>query len=102
MRRVMPEIAQKFDALRVGFYTEEDAQRGSIRTKNRQGQEQVFPLMTLSVAIVSTATRRVLHYARLVEIASELKRFIKTQDHKGQSLVLWDRRTDTYKGNPHA
>jgi hypothetical protein len=58
--------------------------------------------MALSIAVVSTATRRILHYARLAEIASELKGYVKSQDHAGQSLILWDRRTDSKKETHHA
>jgi diguanylate cyclase (GGDEF)-like protein len=95
MKFAMPKIAEEFDDQRIRFYRCEDMERGTIKTKNRQGQEQSFPLITLSVAIISTATRRILHYARLVEIASELKRYVKVQDHHNKSLILWDRRTDS-------
>jgi len=46
--------------------------------KNRRGQPQEFPLIALSVAVVSSQTRHITHYARLAEIASELKQYIKT------------------------
>ena len=94
MKTVMPQIAKRFDALREEIYDPEDFELGTIHTKDRLGQERRFPLMTLSVAVVSTATRRILHYARLVEIASELKKYIKEQNHNDKSLIIWDRRTD--------
>jgi PleD family two-component response regulator len=94
MTQIMPAIADGFDGERQTFYHLVDFERGTIQTKNRQGEMQVFPLMSLSVAVVSSVTRRILHYARLAEIASELKRFIKSQPHQGKSLILWDRRRD--------
>jgi hypothetical protein len=72
--------------------------RGYIQTKDRRGQDRPIPLMTLSAAIVSTATRRILHYARLVEIASELKGYVKSLDHHHESLAVWDRRVDSSGG----
>ncbi len=94
MQALMPAIGSDFDNARKLFYRAHDLERGSIQTKNRQGVTQIFPLMTLSVAVVSTLTRRILHYARLAEIASELKHFVKTKPHEGRSLVMWDRRKD--------
>jgi diguanylate cyclase (GGDEF)-like protein len=98
MKTVLPRIARAFDAKRNIYYHPPDLERGAIQTKSRQGQERLFPLMTLSIAAVSTATRCIRHYARLVEIASELKQYIKTQDHNGKSFVLWDRRRDHETG----
>lgn len=94
MKEELPALLQDFDVRRFGFYSAEDLARGFIRIKNRQGQEQTFPPVTLTAATVSTETRRILHYARLIEIASELKAYAKRQNHHGQSLCLWDRRTD--------
>jgi diguanylate cyclase (GGDEF)-like protein len=98
MKIVLPQIAERFDALRETLYNREDLDLRTIRTKDRQGQERSFPLMTLSVSVVSTAIRRILHYARLVEIANELKKFVKEQNHGGKSLIMWDRRTDVFEG----
>jgi diguanylate cyclase (GGDEF)-like protein len=94
MQLILPEVVDGFDARRFLHYSVEDRERGITLCKNRRGEEHEFPLITLSIAVVSTLTRHITHYARLAEIASELKHYIKTQDHHGRSLCLWDRRTD--------
>ena len=91
---ILPELMTAFDAQRVQFYCPEDVKRGGIETTNRSHQIQTFPLMALSGAIVSTATRRILHYGYLVDIVTELKRYVKLQDHFGRSLFMWDRRSN--------
>jgi PleD family two-component response regulator len=96
MKLILPEVTDGFDSRRFAHYSLEDRKRGSTRCKNRRGIEQEFPLVTLSAAVLSTQTRQITHYARLAEIASELKSYIKTLDHHGRSLCLWDRRTDTF------
>ena len=95
MKIVLPGVLAEFDSRRAQMYHREDLERGFLHTKNRQNRIQRFPLMTLSVAIISTETRRILHYGRLVEIASELKHYVKTLDHHGRSLLMWDRRSDS-------
>jgi PleD family two-component response regulator len=97
MKLILPEVTDGFDARRYAHYSPEDRERGTTRCKNRRGQDQEFPLVTLSIAVVSTQTRSITHYARLAEIASELKHYIKLQDHHGKSLIMWDRRTDSPK-----
>ena len=94
MKLILPEVADGFDARRDAHYSPEDRERGTTRCKNRRGEEQEFPLVALSIAVVSTQTRCITRYARLAEIASELKRYIKSLDHHGRSLIMWDRRTD--------
>jgi PleD family two-component response regulator len=94
MKQCLPRLAEAFDARRAQYYRPDDFKRGGLQTKNRRGEEKAFPLMTLSLAVVSTQTRKIEHYARLVEIASELKHYLKTQEHEGKSMVLWDRRAD--------
>jgi PleD family two-component response regulator len=102
MKLILPEIADGFDIRRYAHYPPEDRERGTTRCKNRRGEEQEFPLVTLSIAVVSTQTRCITHYARLPEIASELKQYIKSLDHHGKSLIMWDRRTDMPKEAPNA
>jgi GGDEF domain-containing protein len=102
MKVMLPEITARFDTQRLAHYRPEDRERGSIHCKSRRGEAQEFPLIALSVAVVSTLTRRITHYARLAEIASELKGYVKSQPHEGKSLTIWDRRTDSIKETPHA
>ena len=92
LHAALPRIATQFDLLRLPFYSAEARARGGLEIKNRQGLKQFFPLMALSIAAVPTETRPAAHYARLVEIASELKGFIKTRKEQQASMVLWDRR----------
>lgn len=101
MKMMLPRILQEFDDQRVRFYRPEDWERGGLQTKNRKNEIQTFPLMTLSAAIVTTETRRILHYGRLVGIATELKHYVKLQEHAGHSLAIWDRRSDPHMRTPH-
>ncbi len=101
MKDMLPEIIERFDVQRLAHYRPEDRQRGTTLCENRRGQSEEVPLIALSIAVVSTQTRKISHYARLAEIASELKRYIKSQPHEGKSLIIWDRRTDVpYPENP--
>lgn len=94
MERAVQALAAAFDAQRDRYYSPVDRERGVITTQNRRGKAQDFPLMTLTIAVVSSETREIRHYARLVELASEMKHYVKTLDHHGHSLCLWDRRRD--------
>jgi diguanylate cyclase (GGDEF)-like protein len=94
MAFILKNVTDQFDAQRDSYYSPDDLERHSVRSMGRTGKEQEFPLVTLSVAVVSTQTRHITHYARLAEIVSELKNYTKQQPHNGKSLVVWDRRKD--------
>lgn len=47
-------VIRAFDEGILKYYSAEDVQAGHIKTKNRDGIEELFPLMTLSVAGVNT------------------------------------------------
>jgi PleD family two-component response regulator len=94
MTAVLPAVANAFDVKRGDYYRPEDLAECRIESVDRQGRRKIFPLMTLSVAVVTTQTRTIAHPARLIEIASEIKQFVKTKDHEGKSICLWDRRRD--------
>lgn len=44
------EIIERFDATIQQFYTKQDVENGWIVTKNRHGKEELFPLLTISIA----------------------------------------------------
>ena len=47
-------------------------------TSNRQGQIMKFPLISISLAIVSTEIRELISHIQISEIAAELKKKAKT------------------------
>ncbi len=94
LKQKIPHFLAEFDGERKRFYNLNDIEQGGILTKDRQGIERRFPFVSLTVAVVSTDTRRIAHYGRMIQIASELKSYAKRQDHQGKSLMLWDRRRD--------
>ncbi|HSA79091.1 MAG TPA: diguanylate cyclase, partial [Nitrospirota bacterium] len=78
MREVSAEIISQFDARIPSFYAPEDQERGYIMGKTRQGVEMQFPLMTISIAIVTNVVRRLSNPLEASEIAAELKDYAKT------------------------
>ncbi|MCX5792898.1 MAG: response regulator [Elusimicrobia bacterium] len=87
-------IAAGFDAMAPGFYSEADRARGFIVSKDRAGLAREFPLMTLSITITTNEKRKLDHYAKIVDISSEMKRHLKSLKNRSGSVYLKDRRAD--------
>ena len=82
-------LVEGFDALVPSFYHQEDRQRGFIPAVSRTGEEQAFPLMSISVAVVPCPPGRFSHPGEIAEVAGEIKHFLKQQPG---SAWLVDRR----------
>jgi len=82
-------IAAEFDRRIPSFYDPAAREQGYILACDRQGQEQVWPLMTISLAIVDTGQRRYANHLELSEAAAEVKKAAKA---KPGSAVFVDRR----------
>jgi len=78
MRDVCSEIIQSFDKRVPQFYDQTDRANGFILGKNRQGVELKFPLMTISIAIVTNEHRALGSSIETSELAAELKDYAKT------------------------
>jgi len=78
MREVAGEIISRFDSRIPKFYEPEDQKRGYILGKTRQGIEMQFPIMTISIAIVTNEHRTYSDPLEASEIAAELKDYAKT------------------------
>lgn len=88
------ELTRVFDLQVAGLYAEEDRRRGLIKMKNRRGDEETYPLMTLSV-VSTTNTQRgdIDSYLKLGRILGELKALAKEQAGASRrSVYLRDRR----------
>jgi len=79
-----------FDRGIYQFYTTVDAKNGFIESINRKGERQRFPLMSISVAVVSNKNRPFRRHAEIIAVAAEVKKYVKSQDG---SCYAIDRRT---------
>lgn len=70
------------------FYNEQDQESGYITTRNRQGKPQRFPLLSVSIALVSNEKRALAGLGEIAQIASEVKKYLKTLEGSNFKLDL--------------
>jgi diguanylate cyclase (GGDEF)-like protein len=71
---VCSTILKRFDASIQTFYKEKDVDRGYIIAKNRQGFEEQYPLVSLSIAGVAANSHS---YSNVFELSAEASRIKK-------------------------
>ncbi|MCX5854174.1 MAG: diguanylate cyclase [Deltaproteobacteria bacterium] len=71
-------LVNEFDRHIMKFYSEKDRQKGFIIGKDRQGGQQKFPLITVSVAMVTDDGTRFQSPLDMAKKAAELKEYAKT------------------------
>jgi len=82
-------IVRRFDEEIPSLYSKNDRTRGYVQVENRQGKLERFPLMSLTIAAVSSDGKCFTHVAQISDVAAELKKYGKKQPG---SVVVWDRR----------
>jgi diguanylate cyclase (GGDEF)-like protein len=76
--QICQRTIEDFDERIPSFYTPEDYKRGYIQGKDRQGNEQKFGLLGVSIGIVCNAKQKITHVAQIGEIGAELKKYAKS------------------------
>jgi len=71
------QVIDNFDSIVPNFYDQEDRRRGAIHSIDRKGDEQVFPLMAISIAVVLNRDGRLKHFGEASQIAMNLKKEAK-------------------------
>jgi diguanylate cyclase (GGDEF)-like protein len=72
-------IINEFDKKIVNFYDTEDLENGYIIGKTRQNQEMKFPIMTISIAVITNQDGKGRYsHVKFGEIAAELKEYAKS------------------------
>jgi len=89
---VAEHINSAFDKNVRELYDQDDLTRGFIVSKTRDGQIKEFPIMTISLAGVTNATREITSYAQVTNIAAEVKKKAKAIVN-GKSKYVLDQRT---------
>jgi len=67
------EIIEEFNRQILTLYDPADRERGYVEVRNRLHELERFPLMSMTIALVSTDRIPVSHQAQLLDIAQELK-----------------------------
>ncbi|MGC8960510.1 MAG: response regulator [Chloroflexia bacterium] len=91
-------VVEEFDQVIPLYYDAEARSRGYIETLDRQGRPARFPLMSITLVIVTNEQRTLQHPGQVADIAAELKRKAKTIPG---SVVFRDRRADSNGPNAH-
>jgi diguanylate cyclase (GGDEF)-like protein len=91
---IAQHVCTLFDEKIIQFYSQEDRANKKVLMHDRQGVLREFPLMTISLAVVSNDKRELVSIPYLAQIAAELKKYAKTKPG-GQpvSNYVLDRRT---------
>ena len=76
-KAIASAVIRRFDSEIPDFYAREDRERGYIVAKSRQGQELHYPVMTISVAVVTSQHHALIDPLQVGEIAAELKEYAK-------------------------
>lgn len=87
--RISQRIVSEFAETALGLYEEPDRRRGYIEANDRDGTTLHFPLMTLSIGVVTNEQRPLKRVAEVAQIGAELKSWAK--NHGGNRWVK-DRR----------
>jgi diguanylate cyclase (GGDEF)-like protein len=83
-------IVERFDREVRELYAPEDRERGYIIGETRKGEEARFPIVTISIAVVTNQSRTISNHLEIGEIAAELKEYAKSIE--GSVFVVDHRR----------
>jgi PleD family two-component response regulator len=88
-------IISTFDREIPHYYDEESRTKGYIASETRNGAIQRFPIMTISIAVVTNLERDFTHFAEIGAIGADLKKYLKTLN--GSNYLVDRRKTNRLK-----
>lgn len=80
-------LAREFRRRIIALYEEEDRRRGWICAPDRTGEHEIFPLMTLSVAMTFVEPNDERHYAELLDALTAAKRDAKARKRERRHSI---------------
>ena len=90
VKAICSAVIARFDATIPSFYNASDRAAGFITANNRSDVLTTFPIMTISVAVVTNTRRPLTTLAQVSEASSSIKRYLKTRT--GSNFMV-DRRS---------
>jgi hypothetical protein len=92
VEQVCQAIITEFDRLIPEYYQAEDQDTGYIEGTDRYGVKRRFPIMSISIAVVSDVKRSFRSPVEIAKVATEIKDYVKSLPG---SNYLIDRRVTT-------
>ncbi len=71
-------IMDEFDKKIVYLYNETDRKNKFITTKNRLRQIKKFPLVSISLAVITNDSKKYESHLQIAEVAAEVKKYVKS------------------------
>ncbi len=91
VEKLCQKIVTELSRTAASLYDEEDLRQGYILSKDRDGNPRQFPLLTISIGVVTNEQKPIKHVAEVAQLGAERKHWAKT--HGGNRWVK-DRRGD--------
>jgi len=88
-QQIANTIIQRFDQGIRQFYENKDLEKNGIVSVNREGEEQFFPIMSLSLSGVDLSKRTFTQYIEVNDVCAEVKKVAKST---AGSCFFMDRR----------
>jgi len=89
MDKICKCVIEDFDKEVPSFYSKKHLDAGFIKGQDRQGHEQQFGLLSVSIGVVSTVVEKITHVAQVAELGAELKKYAKSFE---KSIFVRDKR----------
>lgn len=83
---VATNIIKNFDKDVLQFFTKEDIEKGYLEVSNRRGIIELFPLTSISIAIVEVKKDRFTNILEIGEVGAQVKH--KAKSIQGSSVVI--------------
>ena len=77
-RKISRDIIKRFDSNIGEYYSEEDNENGFVKIPNRKGKLEKYPLMTITVAMISNRFKKYDSVLELGEDGAQVKKKAKT------------------------
>lgn len=87
MEEFCETVIELFDSRIQALYDPEDREEGGIQTTNRQGEEERFNMMSLTLAVVTSQDRDFENYLEMTETAADVKSFAKENRHESNYVI---------------
>lgn len=80
------DIVRRFDEIIPAYYDDADRARSGIEVVSRSGEPRRYPMMTISLGVVLSATRPFASPAEMASVAAEMKNVAKGIEHSAWSV----------------